>query len=354
MKSNKVKYACPHCGASVYSNLIMNHMRNRCTAGDDLVRELEQLFSIKKRSAWMSALGEEAYRIDNWRPLIWTGEIDIKELSFKPPRKIGVMRPSARKEMSMRRAGRGNPSIKGKPLYEKDEISRVLLGAWEDWQTDHLLYRGIADFCRTIENRLPFWRYSYAGLYLHNTPAEKTLAILANATGLRKEEISAWLRQCRGNRISIGQNNPETKRKLSASAYAALSGRRITKPHLRLFNMVRELDPGAKIEFKIDGPVGSRFFDVFSPLANACIEMHGRVWHDTSATTISLAAICEKNVRNDAIKKGMALSAGYDYTVFWDDKQSEWSDSLEKYFEDKVRKEPGKDACLGHGDASRA
>lgn len=351
-RSNKTRYVCPYCGIEVYSNLIMMHMRYKCTADKETVANIESLFAQKKRYAWISSLGEESPRIDNWKPLVWTGKLRINELVFDSPRPHGVMRTSARKLLSTQRSGKGNPSLKNKPLYEKEDIAIVLSEAWEDWQTDSLLYRGIADFCRAIEARLPCWKYSFVGSHGDATPSAKIQSIISDAVGIESRDVIAWLRKCRGKRISIGQNNPETKRKLSASAYAALSGRRITRPHMRLFEMVKQIDPDAEIEFRIDGPLGSRFFDVFSPLSGACIEMHGRVWHDESATTPSLMKICQRNAKNDVLKRDMAVSSGYDYVVFWDDESSQWSTCLENYFKDKVYKKYWKNACLGYGDAS--
>jgi len=311
-------------------------LRHRCTVEEKIIHEWEGIFSIKARFAWLKKDGEEATRINNWRPLVWVGLMALEDLVFTPPRALGSYRPSTRKKMSAQRAGGNNPCVIARAVHSKDDICALVSLVWDRWQTDPLLYRGIADFCRHIKEGFPEWRYCFADEFVGMTQAKKTHAIIAKATGSSASSVSSWLRKCRGLRISIGQDNPETKRKLSASAAYALGKRRITKPHRELLALVKEYDASASIEFIISNGHKSRFFDIYSPKFNACIEMHGRVWHDVSATTSSLLSICSKNVENDKAKYQMAIESGYRHIVFWDDEASGWREKLENFIEDQI------------------
>ena len=75
-----------------------------------------------------------------------------------------------------------------------------------------------------------------------------------------------------------------------------------------------------------------RSFDIYSPAANAAVEMHGRVWHDPEKTKPGIREIAQRNVVNDKLKQSIAERCGHRYVVFWDDECDQWFDAIRQMY----------------------
>jgi hypothetical protein len=137
----------------------------------------------------------------------------------------------------------------------------------------------------------------------------------------------------RGIFIREGQLKSD-KFKMVASKIGAtvLSCRRVTKPQRRLFELIRTYDKDATLEKVLTTNGKYRSYDIFSPSIKACIEMHGRVWHDLAETTDKLRELVKGNIINDAFKEQLAILNGYEYIVFWDDREHEWIEQVQSLY----------------------
>jgi len=138
----------------------------------------------------------------------------------------------------------------------------------------------------------------------------------------------------RGRKISRGQKNSEKFiQHASRIGSELLSSRRVTKPHLKLFNLVKQYDENASIEYKLKIGNRHRSYDIYSPRINALIEMHGRTWHDMKKSSKKLDKIRKYNIKNDEMKQKFAITSGYAYYIFWDDEDGVWADTIRSIYE---------------------
>jgi G:T-mismatch repair DNA endonuclease (very short patch repair protein) len=202
------------------------------------------------------------------------------------------------------------------------------------WQKDIFYCTGIGNFANKLSEKIPLWQWSLIDKYPHTTYSQRIYKLIEDSLQISYSNIKEWTAKAKGRQISKGQNNPVTKKRLSDAATLLLQNKRKSKPHLALYSLVLEFDPNAVMEFRISFSAGNKFFDIFSPKLEACLEMHGRVWHDPSKSPKTLLPRCLKNVQNDAVKQKLAEEHGYKYLVFWDDESDSWRTTLEHYFKD--------------------
>jgi hypothetical protein len=287
--------------------------------------------------AWRVAEGEDAVFCSEWFILVIEGKAKMSEWTFDPPRKHGTVRPSTAQRMSKDRSGRNNPSVKAKEfLYTKEEVIESGRLLYADFVKDHALSFG--DFPKALEKLYPNYKYLLCEELgeLKDKYGTSAQCVITLCTGLSKTEITKAMRARRGEKISQGQRaSPHCLAKASEMAAKLCSTWRVSVPHKKLYLMVVEFDPSASMERKVTTPTKTFSYDIFSPKANAMIEMHGRVWHDSAKAPEKLRELVLKNERNDKTKQELASSLGMRYTVFWDDQQDRWPQQLEELYADQ-------------------
>lgn len=329
-KSNKHTYTCPYCGSNFYSNILNNHLRFKCTAPEKDKKYWLNLFTShsKRDWCWLIADGKEATRINNWRPLAFINQLDLADVTFTSPRAKGVMRPSQANKMGMDRKGRNNPASKAAPKYSYQKIEEVMTSALNNWFEDSELYRRQSDFLKSIDIALPQWRHSCADLDFGFKKRSQTHphlhALISYFTKVPVEEYKKWITGIKSKRIIAG-------------VLGTYGRYLISKPEQALFDRVKQYDPSATQQYEATLPNNWKCaYDIYSPLANCVIEMHGRTWHDPEKASKKLKEIARKHQARDKIKEQLAIDLGMQYLVFWDDEQDKWESKLNEYFKNQI------------------
>jgi G:T-mismatch repair DNA endonuclease (very short patch repair protein) len=317
------------CGRDVSCNTFKFHLKTACNLAvqeKDFLIEFLSFYQENKRG-WKKADGENATYDEKWWKSVYDGESSVDDWVFSPPRKLGAVTPNAAKRFSEDRKGADNPMAKKALLepYTKEECEIFLSQLCEEAKHEDSPLT-IKEVEKTMKLKYPMWGY----LLCDGVPS---LAYIKTQIGLSEEEFQKHLSKKRGKLIQKGQLASEKhKRTASRCASELVSKWRVTEPQRILFAMVKSIDDEATLEFRMKGNDRTVSFDIFSKKANACIEMHGRIWHDISAAPEKLKETVTKNTKNDIRKQEIAQTAGYKYIVFWDDQQELWENQVESIF----------------------
>ena len=299
----------------------------------------------------------------SWYVSIIRGTTLLSDWSFETPRPVGQNRPSICNKLSESRLGSSNPSLRGKEFsFGLDEISRY---AKEIWKRIEEGSEPTSVLWSELELKFPNYSYFLVSLFDRKFSKWEKIELLLGIT------IENWKRVAirnRGLKISEGQLNSDKFRKMASStASNLLSKWRLTLPQLVLHQMIKSVDEAATLEKKIKMGDSFKSYDIFSPKVNALIEMHGRIWHessDKSRHSTKLDAIVTHNTKNDLKKKQNALELGYRYEVFWDDHPHLWSTKIKEIYgntpisleeaANKVGEELGRETRVRYIDADHS
>jgi hypothetical protein len=332
----RLRVVC-ECGKTVTSNTWKLHIGTQCTADQAWKDNTLNILKLKTKHerAWLKFKNQDAVASTDWYLSVIQGKTNVNDWGFVTPRKLGSNTPQQRVKASKERLGAGNPAVKSKKCNHDIEIVKIFAQqAFKSIQASS--DTGIGNILKLISIEFPGIWYQLAGFeYKYSVRGtNKRNAILAYLLEISTEDLIKIQQKQRGKMISAGQlASPAFIAMASEHGSKLLSRWRVTKPQLRLFNIIRQFDSDARLEEKIKDQQGKfRSYDIYSPLIGSLIEMHGRVWHDLTKTKPKLTKIVLKNTQNDIKKQRIAEEMGLKYLVFWDDKEHEWKDSVEKLY----------------------
>jgi len=336
---NTRKIRC-ECGQIVTVNTIIGHVRKPwCTAGVPYKKNIEEASALRSRvgnkAPYLIPATEESTMIRYWYGKVIRGEIPISSLTWGKTRAEKKARPSTLAKMSSERTGTGNPSVRRRLKdisFTKKDIKSEILRLYAVFLSDESLPFSYID--KSLKNKFK----NYACLYTsdhggsaRNGSNQKKWKdeIFAKYLGITEERLTKIKRLRRGRMISAGQLASEKFLKMASDHGSKMTSTwRVTKPHSILYDMVLSLDPDASMEKRFNVDNRWKSFDIYSPAINALIEMHGRVWHDSSSCPAGLMPMCIKNEENDQIKRKFASDNGFKYEIFWDDEMAKWPERL--------------------------
>jgi len=341
MKSRKLDFIKCECGKNVSLRALLRHLNSDIPNHTDVfVAKCTKYIEWQRidKFAWKISDGENGIGMSNWCALVLNNEIDIKELSFESPRPKGQNPPKKYKEMSENRKGKGNPSVKDKPIYDIIKMKSFAIEEFKKLETDYSKFKKLESILR---NNFPDYGFSFVEMFNNNDSKRghnRANSILSYLIDRPIEWIIKEKALDRGKLISIGQlKSPNLSKMQNAGKETLRKFGRTTLPHKVLFNMVLSLDENAIKEKQIDYEKTWKSYDIFSPSLNILIEMHGRLWHtDKHIEKPSLTNILTHNLKNDKIKEKLAKDLGYKLIVFWDDECYMWA----KQLKDTYGKEP--------------
>jgi hypothetical protein len=325
--SKKSRISCP-CGENVTPNTLATHLRSpNCLLPRKSREPHLKILNMRREHprAWLKADGSEAVHQKDWFLSVIQGNSSLEDWVFVSPRAYGQVRKSTAARMSKIRTGAGNPSMKDRPQYNREDVLSLISDLWSKWEMDLDLFKGAPDFWKSVEESFPSWKWTF--------PGTKRLSVISLAAGIQESDVKKLLSLSRGRKISRGQRNSPRFMEMAKEAGANLMSRwRVTLPQRRLFSLFLLYDPDASLEMKMRAPWGQCSFDIFSPKINCVVEMHGRVWHDSSASTPGIVEVAKKNEANDLRKKTLATDMGYRYLVFWSDQEESWEQEVKSLF----------------------
>lgn len=339
---------CP-CGANVTGNTYKRHISSKyCTVSDKETVLTVLKLKTKHTRAWLKAEGADAVNSINWYMSVIEGHSSLDEWSFVSPRPSGQVTPAQCKRMSTDRIGSRNPSVKSKKFdFSKQDVLDFIAILMEEFIANSSLCFG--DLKKITDNKFPNFMYLFVDEKL------TFRKLLLRYSSITEYELNQLIPTRRGLRISIGQlASPTCRQKAAQTASKLFSKWRISFPHRVLYAMVKSIDPAAKMEF----PIESKAYDIYSPLINVVIEMHGDFWHSISPKTGSMLPLIEKNIKNDEYKKSLAIINNFGYFVFWQSGWPDWPQKLRSLYgtdsiniqeaENQVNQELGTSRSLRH------
>jgi hypothetical protein len=328
------------CGAEITPNTYKSHLHGpKClldkTSKDDVLIVLDMRSAHER--AWLISEGEDAVANNQWFLSVINMETKLSDWTFDSPRPKGVMRASSSKKMGNNRRGSKNPYvIKKVPDFDKKIIEKRGKDLYKEITGGD--EKGIGYIFSLLNKEFPDFMYMYAdeiGMKSKRGESDKN-TVLAKIVGISIDEWISVSAKQRGKIIRKGQLSSDKFKKIASKIGSeAISRWRVTKPQIRLFDIIKKFDEKAVLEFRVNIDGRHRSFDIYSPKINTLIEMHGRVWHDLSKTKKGLIEICKNNIKNDDIKKSMALSLNKGYVVLWDDEEDSWEKQVRGIYENK-------------------
>jgi hypothetical protein len=288
------------------------------------------------QGGWLKKYGKNALADYKWFLSVIDGDTNLDDWVFNTPRKLGENTPDQMKKISKDRRGFNNPVSKTKPKYDIEELKSSAKRLFDIFLKDSSLR---FNYIHKEMNRL------YPD-YLYNTPKNKTKVKRRGNNTVNKtmsfllkislDELRKIIDGRRGVFIGKGQKkSSKYKNMLRAGKEALRTNGRVTIPHLVLYEMILSIDNTAIKEYHVDYGDTWKSFDIYSPLYNTYIEMHGVIWHDPNKCPEKLLPVVSKNVINDNLKQELVKSMGGKLIVFWDDKMSSWSRQIKKVFNAK-------------------
>jgi hypothetical protein len=283
------------------------------------------------RWAWEKSKGVNAISDRFWGFRVLSKECLIEDFAFESPRPKGVAPKPQYDKMSKNRLGDGNPAFKNIEIYDMEELKIFAQHEFQKLGNNERRFRLLENILR---EKFPDFRYNFYGKFRENDETRghnsrnKILAFLLDKDIFWIVDAKA---KDRGKLIKVGQDKSPKKHLILNAGKNVLKGH-TSLPHKILYNMVKFLDPMAKIEKQIDYRDTWKSYDIYSPEKNILIEMHGHMWHDTNKCKKNLIPLVFKNVKNDEIKKELALLNSFRYEVFWDDQTDMWENKLEEIY----------------------
>lgn len=324
------------CGKQISKNTYKFHIKSpKCPLDEHTKSFILSVLDLKTQHqyGWLISDGKDAVGDELWFMSVIDGITSVSDWSMVPPRKHGEVTPSAARQMSKNRTGKGNPSVTSKTFeFTKEQVTEFGVELFKQMNDDLSLDFG--DYPSFIERNFPHYRFLMCEEFSESKKKHKTLtrSVIGMFIDIPDKELHDLILKRRGKRISVGQRKSKKFMDMASKMGAQLiSSWRVSNAHKHLYSKVLQYDPNAKIEYRVVADCGKSFsYDIYSPLFGGVIEMHGRIWHELSEfTPKTLLDLVTKNVKNDQIKKDLAGSLGMRYAVFWDDEQSGWDSFLE-------------------------
>lgn len=320
------------CGKKVTTNTWKCHLRSKkCLLSEEekasILFVLEE--KTKHRFGALKSEGKEALMNFDWFMSVIEGKTKIEDWSFVQPRKVGEIRPSTAKKMSIDRVGLGNPLNKKAPIYDKDVVSKRAKEMFGDILKDE--NKQLNDIWFALKEEFENFQYFFTFPKIENR--SKRFVLLSFLLDIPFEELEAFAIKRRGRLIKKGQQKSPLYGKIINTGRDSFRNKgRISRPHRYLYEMILSIDPDAIMEWQISFGDTWRSFDIFSPLYNCAIEMHGRVWHDIEFAKGKIEKIVKRNLTNDKEKECLIRNLRKKYTVFWDDQTDKWNEQIEEFF----------------------
>lgn len=322
------------CGNQITANTFKKHLQsNKCNRRD--TEEILKILELKtlNRNGWLKKLELEAVADQSWFLSVINSETKIEDWSFECPRPAGQVPPSKALSFSLARTGASNPSCVERLkriAFSKEEVIKFGEKLYEKFVLNEEMQ--VLELIEQVKTAYPDYIVLFSNDFKYKINKHKQFFLLISK--LSEIEYQQLLLKRRGINISIGQKK-SLKHQESSSRLASqlLSKWRTTIPHQILFNMISELDLEAKIEFKHTEGNKSYSYDIYSPLINSFIEMHGHFWHEPKTIDSSkLQRLLNKNLENDKIKENIANKLDKRYVVFWDNDIKNWKNQIEKLY----------------------
>lgn len=291
--------------------------------------------------AWLLKDGENALGDTKWLAKILNGQNKIEDFIFNTPRKPGAMRKASASKISKERLGLNNPSNKNKPSYDIVELKKIAQAEWLSFVPTNKISRKI-NILKKLEQNFPQWSFRLSGVKVVGEKIRgnnKLNSKLAYILDIEIKELISIFQKDRSLFIKEKYKDLKFRAKmisfLKKDRHKKIIGF-VSKKQRELFEMIKSIDSDAYLEHQETYGNSWKTYDIYSPVYNCFIEMHGRVWHDPSKTKPKLVQICKKNKQNDAIKRNLANTLGIGYCVFWDDEYKDWKNQIIRIF----KKEP--------------
>lgn len=300
--------------------------------------ELIKLYRQHPYAFWKQA-GVDAIRDEQWITSVINNQSKLEDWSFVRPRSKGRNREHVYNNMRMTRKGSSNPMVKKHaPHYNQDELKHFTQQAFKEILNKNDI--PIRYIFKLLNQAYPNYVYDFSDIsHTHLNPSRgynKKNYILSILLDISVYELIELYKKRRGFFIKKGQQASLIfKKTQSLNGSKLLSKMRVTQPQLILFTMIKSIDNNAELEKSIEYTEGYKCYDIYSPLLNSMIEMHGRVFHDSNKTSVSLYEMCKKNEINDKFKKYLAEYNNYQYIIFWDDQTEQWEEMIYTLFNKK-------------------
>lgn len=320
------------CGRQVTTNTWKCHLNSKhCSLSEEEKARVLGILELKTkfRAGFLKSEGDEGLRNESWFLSVIENKTKVDDWSFSSSRKLGAVRPSTARKMSINRIGSGNPVCKKAPKYDKETISIRAKELFNRVVNDESMQMN--DIWDKLKIEFPNFQYSFS--FTKNETDSKRYGLFSYFLDIPIDELKGFAVKRRGRLILKGQQaSPNHNKIINAGRDSFRKKGRVSRPHRYLYEMILSIDPDAIIEYQI--PVGDtwRSFDVFSPLYNCAIEMHGRVWHDIGFATGKLEKMVKRNITNDKDKECLIRNMGKKFIAFWDDQTDKWHEQIEEFF----------------------
>lgn len=332
----KKRLICP-CGANVTANTYKQHLSLSCNGDIEWKGNALNIASLKTKHAraWKISDGVDAIQSSSWWLDVIFGISKLDDWTFIAPRKIGENTSAAYLKSSMDRKGTNNPAVKSRNKnYDIKELKLFAKILWNKFLEDEMIVFG--SIYDDLSNKYPDFSYQFANLIPDATIRgyNKQKTIIAHLVGVTLKRATKEANKRRGAFISVGQRNSEKFIKMASEHGAKMvSSIRVSKPQIRLFNIIKKYDADAVMEYIVEYNNKYRSYDIYSPKLNSLIEMHGRVWHELGSKNVKMNSLVSKNIKNDELKKIIAKEKQLDLIVFWDDEDSTWEERVKSLYE---------------------
>lgn len=334
-KKEKIKCKCGHIVTpNTWKQHIVGKKCKMSTLEKSVWLQKHDLVISKGHKGWLISEGIEALAQNPYLSIM-TDVTTIDFWRFSSPRPIGQVRESTAKRYSDNRKGINNPAVRNKiPNYDINNIKKrahelltLITSTGESFRT---IINTLESEFVNFGNFMTQYNFKSNALVRGDNKENRVIAFL-----LDKEvaDVIKMSHKIRGSFISTGQlKSPIFSEIASKMAAGMFSSFRCSKPHKILFEMIKEVDPLATMEHKLNKDKKWRSFDIYSPAIGSLIECHGRVWHDLSATNDGLRSKCLENIENDKFKEIMAIENNLEYIVFWDDETRLWFNRIKSIY----------------------
>jgi DNA polymerase III alpha subunit/intein/homing endonuclease len=325
------------CGHKVTTNTLKIHLNSKncklnSTDKEHLYKSLDLL--KKHRLVWLKSEGENAVALKHPIKNILEKTLVLDDLITKSPRPQNFVTPNKIKEYKEKRKGLGNPSVKKRlKNYNEKLLIEFVCNLYLKIQSESILPKGglIGFIKEKTEIQFPDWGFQFQGNFSHNMKNKCNFLIKKWLTD-NGYDWRALQIKIRGRLISKGQKSSK-KCRMSASLMGIQnSKKKTTRPQLRLFDLIKAIDPKATLEYKIKGERTYKSYDIYSPKIDTLIEMNGVTWHSLEKTTHKYKSVVEKNIENDKYKEQLAKERGYKISVFWDDAELLWPNQIKELY----------------------
>lgn len=326
------------CGADVTTNVLARHLASpKCPLPTEQKGQLIDLMKIKEKNkvAWLISEGTDSIADPFWYLSIWDGKTNISDWSFVSPRPKHMPTPSSIKKYSETRKGAQNPACRKKTFnFTKEDVQKAAKELFEYVKMNVNVPASYVE--KELSKKYVDWRFLFADFDYHTAEIRgdnKVNQLVSYLLEIPVEEYIQFKVLRRGFFIQNGQLSSEHFLQIASKIGSQLNSRvRTSIAQLILYEIIRQLDPSAILEFSTK--IGSkwRVFDIYSPKINSFIEMHGRVFHDISKTKPKLIEMVLRNIENDRFKKEFADSQQINYVVFWDDETPSWEEKIKNMF----------------------